>query len=388
MPVLAVAALSARMMAEAAATDGFSVIALDLFGDQDTRRAAAQWLPIGDPAALRIDAPRVLSALHALAARGDVMGWVPGGGFEGLPELLAQGAAVLPLLGTAPPAVRRVREPDAFFGFLAAQRIAHPETQALPPTDSRGWLLKSALGSGGWHIRHAPQHGGTSVPAHHYFQRELAGTPMSATFLANGRDAVVLGFNELLVRRIGSRPYVYGGAIGPVPLPPATAAAVTATVRALAAEFALCGLGSLDFLRDPPDGERFTVLEVNPRPPATLWAHARGLAQGAMGAHVQACLQGVLPAQRPLPEPETLSAPDAVSGLDIVYARRPLVLGVAAVARLAARPDLHDLPWSATAFEAGDPVCSVSARGAHCAQVKARLQAARDDVLNELETTG
>ena len=389
MPVLAVAALSARMMAEAAAADGFTVIALDLFGDRDTRRAAAQWLPIGEPASLRIDAQRLLSALRELAARGDVIGWAAGGGFEGLPDLLAQGAALLPLLGTAPAAVRRVREPGEFFACLAAHDIAYPQTQALPPQDSAGWLMKHALGCGGWHIQHAPLHGDTPLPPHHYFQREVAGTPMSATFLANGRDAIVLGFNELLVQRIGTRPYVYAGSIGPVPLPPAMAAAVTAAVRALAAAFSLCGLGSLDFLRAPHrprDTDRFSVLEVNPRPPATLWAHAHGLARGAMGAHVQACLQRVLPQPLPLARPEDALAADAVSGLAIVYARRPLLLGTAAAQRLATWPDGHDLPWSATAFEAGEPVCSVSARGADAAQVKARLQVARESLLNDLET--
>ncbi len=391
MPVLAVAALSARMMAEAAQADGFGVIALDLFGDRDTRRAAEQWRPIGDAAALRIDGPQLLAALRELAARGDVMGWVAGGGFEGLPELLAEGAAILPLLGTAPAAVRRVREPAQFFGFLAAQHIRYPETQFQVPRDSRGWLLKNAHGSGGWHIQHAASFlgsgsaRGASLPAHHYFQRALPGIPMSATFLANGRDAIVLGFNELLLRRMGSRPFVYGGALGPVPLPHAMAATIKAVLGKLAAEFSLCGLGSLDFIREQADGERFAVLEVNPRPPATLWAHAHRLARGAMGAHVQACLQGLLPAPMPLARPQDLPAPDGVAGLDIVYARRPLVLNAAAAQRLAAWPAAHDLPWSATAFETGEPVCSLSARGAHATEVKARLQAAREALLNDLE---
>lgn len=47
MQTIAVAAISARAMAEAAASDGFKVVALDLFGDVDTRRAASRWMPIG-----------------------------------------------------------------------------------------------------------------------------------------------------------------------------------------------------------------------------------------------------------------------------------------------------------------------------------------------------
>ena len=59
MPTIAVAAISARAMAEAAASDGFKVVALDLFGDTDTRRAASRWLPIGAPGSLQI-----LSLIH------------------------------------------------------------------------------------------------------------------------------------------------------------------------------------------------------------------------------------------------------------------------------------------------------------------------------------
>ena len=78
MTVLAVAALSARMLAEAARADGFDVIAFDVFGDADTRRACSQWLPIGAPDGLRIDAALLLSVLGALAQRGDVIGWIAG----------------------------------------------------------------------------------------------------------------------------------------------------------------------------------------------------------------------------------------------------------------------------------------------------------------------
>ena len=96
---IAVAALSARALAEAAQRDGHEVLALDLFGDRDTRAAASLgWAGIGESQALRIDAERLLTALRGAAAQG-AEGWVCGSGFDGLPELLAQGQAILPLWG-------------------------------------------------------------------------------------------------------------------------------------------------------------------------------------------------------------------------------------------------------------------------------------------------
>jgi predicted ATP-grasp superfamily ATP-dependent carboligase len=206
MAVLAVAGLSARAPAEAARRGGYEVIALDLFGDEDTREASLQWLPIGDPARMRIEPARVLSALASLAERGDVEGWVVGGGFDGHAALLEEGAALLPLIGNAPGSVERVRDPSGFFGALDRLGITHPEVQTTPPSSTAGWLLKDAHASGGWHIQRAHGQAVGQAPLHHYFQREVAGVPMSATFIAAAGRGAVLGFNDLIVRPLGDRP--------------------------------------------------------------------------------------------------------------------------------------------------------------------------------------
>lgn len=367
MTVLVVAAVSARMMAEAAARDGFEVVALDLFGDADTRRAAFAFLPIGEPPSLHIDAARVLAALADLAVRGDVAGWVAGSGFEGRPELLAQGARLLPLIGTAADAVRRVRDPTLFFGFLAAQGIAHPPVQATRPVDPVGWLMKDARACGGWHIRRAARLGDTTE--HHYFQLEIAGVAMSATFIANGLDAVILGFNELIVRPLAGRPFVYCGVVGPVSVPDAVAHRVRAAVRTITTEFVLYGLCSLDFMLD---GTQISVLEINPRPPASMALYA-----GVMRMHVRACQDGELPGARP--------ASLRVNGHQIVFARRPLVLDERTAAGLADAGEAHDLPAAGVRFDACDPVCSVSASGADAAQTKAVLDQRCQQLLKTLE---
>lgn len=381
MPVLAVAAISARMLAEAAAADGFEVVGLDLFGDLDTRRACTQWWPIGEPSRLHIDADRLLSALAMLAARdqrAEVVGWIAGSGFEGRPDLLARGAALLPLIGTPADAVRRVRDPQLFFDALDAHGIAHPPVLTTAPTDANGWLVKDAGASGGWHIRRATPHEAVQPP--HYVQREVAGTPMSATFIANGSSAVVLGFNQLIVRPVLARPFVFCGAVGPVTLAPAVAAAVIAAVRALAATFTLRGLGSLDFMLD---GDQVQVLEVNPRPPASMALYGgNGLRAGLspiVADHVRACLQGVLP-QQTVP---TASA--TVRGTEIVFAPHRLWLSESAAQRLAGNRACHDLPAAALQFDVGDPLCSVSASGTGAEQVLALLDRGREAVHQTLE---
>lgn len=363
-PTLVVAGLSARLMAEAAARDGYRVIALDAFGDTDTRRAAALWQPVGQRGALRLDARRLLDALAEIGAQapdGGVIGWVAGSDLECEPELLERGAALLPLIGTAPGAVRRVRDPVSFFGGLATLGLPHPETRLSAPADPTGWLCKHARSAGGWHIRPAAQ---PAEPARQpYYQREQAGTPMSALFIGNGREARLIGCHELIVRGLGQRPHVYRGAIGPLPLPAAKQARVEAMLGKLTRAFALHGLASLDLI---DDGEQLWLLEVNPRPSASMALHEGAL----MRSHVEACTEERLPAPAAVPD-------GPIAGTEIVFARSAFELDEVQAAALAARADCHDLPGAGTRFEAGDPVCSVSARGTGVGELRAALAGKR-----------
>jgi predicted ATP-grasp superfamily ATP-dependent carboligase len=372
---IAVAALRARPLVEAAAREGIGAVALDMFGDRDTRSAALQWFSIGRPDALRIDAASLLDALQSLARLGQVQGWVSGAGFDGRSDLLEHGAACLPLLGTAADDVRRVRDPKGFFGFLHSNGIGHPPVRHDPSVDTAGWLVKDAGASGGWHIQRAADAGGVVASPLRYWQREVSGISMSATFIANGRDAVVLGHNEQIVRSVGTRPFVFCGVCGPVPVSATVAGEVDAAVRALAAAFGLRGLGSLDYVLD---GERVWVLELNPRPPASMALYPEVGGAGVLRAHLRACLHDELPDP---PGPAT-----RIGGTEIVYATRALRLDEADAAALASRPGAHDLPHAGTDFAAGDPLCSVTASGPDAAAVKIGLARQRDAVLQQLET--
>jgi len=378
--VLAVAAISARMLAEAAARDGHGVAALDLFGDADTRRVSQCWRSIGRAGSLEIDGTRVLEALQELARQaGDkVTGWIPGSGFEGKPELLEAGAKLLPMIGTPADAVRRVRDPAVFFSALAAHGIAHPPVRFDAPADAQGWLMKDARGSGGWHIRNAASRRDAALAgASIYFQRATPGVPMSATFIGDGRQAMLIGINELIVRPCGVRPdvrpHVYGGCLGPVDVNAVLVQRIDDAVRALTAEFGLRGWCSLDFMQD---GDTIGVLEVNPRPPASLSLYAR---PGLIDAQLRACLHAELPRAWAF-------ASRAVQGNEIVYARRSLTLDEISAQHLAGRMDVHDLPIAGAQFDAGDPVCSLSAEGSSVEQVRAALAAARDALLHTLES--
>ncbi|WP_119287002.1 ATP-grasp domain-containing protein [Azohydromonas sediminis] len=370
---LVVAALSARTLAESARRGGWRVIALDLFGDVDTRRASARWQPIGDPADARIDPARLAAALADAASQPNVAAWVAGSGFDAPHDAaFAAAGAMLPRLGMAADVVAAVRHPATFFATLDRLGLAHPEVRTTPPHAPAGWLAKDAGGSGGRHIRAAADAGpAPGVSPGIYWQRVHRGTPMSALFLADGRRAAIVGLNRLLVRPLGARPYVYHGAIGPIDAP-ALRARIAAALDALVPAFGLRGLASLDFLAD---GEQPVLLEINPRPSDTMALYDALWPAGLLRAHVDA-LGGRLPPCTPHDA--------SVRGHEIVYAPCAGRVDAALAARLASDRHTHDVPAAGTAFDAGMPVCTVGAEGTDVAGVLHELARRRQAVVASL----
>ncbi|MCX8003601.1 MAG: ATP-grasp domain-containing protein [Burkholderiaceae bacterium] len=367
---VAVAALSARWLAQSACRAGWEPIALDVFGDLDTRRAASAWMPVGEGTALRIDGARLRGALRGLART--CAGWIAGPGCEPWVPSLA-GDRVPPCWGNTPEAIAAVRDPRRFFPLLQRLGIDFPAVAWERPRDPEGWLAKDADGSGGHHIRparRAPRPAPTT-----YFQRRVDGVPTSALFVADGRRAVLLACSEQLVEPRGDRPFVYCGVIGPVALPPALRARLPSMLDAIVAATGLRGLNGLDFLRC---GDRLLALEINPRPSASMALYDADHPRGLLAVHVAACRQGELPAAPPCAA--------GARGERIVYARRACTVAAADVERLLAA-GCRDVPLPGTPVAADAPLCSVAAQGPSVTAVRGALQRLEEAALDALRQT-
>lgn len=368
--MLALAALSARRLAAWAAADRVPAIALDVFGDADTRALARSWLPVGRGSPPAFDAALLLDTLAALARRGDVNGWVAGSGFESDLALLDAAARRLRLWGTAPAAQHRLADPRGFFATLAAHGIAHPPVCFEPP-EGPGWLRKRAASAGGWGVDR-----GREAEPGAYWQRERAGPPMSATFVANGERAVVLGLNRQRTLALGERPYVFAGVAGPVAADARVRHDVEHALRHLVPAYALRGLGSLDFVVERGRAE---VLEVNPRPPASAALYP-GVGGGTpLAAHLRACRDGELPGSPAIG--------GSARALRIVYAPCGTRIDTRRALELAARPHVHDRPAAGTPCGAGEPVCTVELEAADALAAEAAAEAEAAVLTNLLETS-
>jgi predicted ATP-grasp superfamily ATP-dependent carboligase len=378
-PCVAVAALSARMLAQSAARAGLRVIALDVFGDRDTRSVAERWIDIGG-APLTIDRARLEAALALAARTPGLIGWIGGSGIEPFASALCDAPGLPRYIGNRADALAAVRDPRRFFALLDALAIAHPRVSFARPDAPQGWLVKQADGCGGTHIEPAASERGAHPDSPHaYFQREMPGRPLSALFIAARGTARVLGFAEQLVCTIGDLRFVHAGSIGPVDVPPHVQSRVRAALDALCAETALAGLHSCDFLLD---GDDFAVLEINARPSSTMalyeTAAPNAWPRGLVVWHIAACLDGRLP--------RDVARFAWRAGQRIVFAPRAFEVAEAFSDACLGDPHCRDVPMPGTRIEAQQPVCTLLVRAASVAAVQRALDAQQRRVLQRIAT--
>lgn len=357
-------ALSGRALAQAARRAGADVIVADLFGDVDTR-SLAPWYRLPGSLEGGIGRDELLVLARALGGRID--GIVYGTGFEADPTLLDELARLAPLIGNPAKVVAAIKDPFGFADLLRRLGLPHPEVASEPLLGTR-WLYKRRGGSGGTHIEPA-RPGLVAEDGDHYFQRVAPGIPLSALFAANGRAARVIGLSAQWAAPTATRPFRYGGCAGPVPLAPKLAAEIERACRAIAAATGLVGLNSLDML---VSDDAFTILEVNPRPGATLDVFDAPSGPSLWECHVKA-VRGELPA------PAAGSAPGARAAM-VVYADQAHHVP----ATFDWESGIADIPAANSRIPPGAPVCTVMAAGPDAAAARALAEERATTLLSRL----
>jgi hypothetical protein len=230
------------MLADLARRD--DVIAFDLFGDLDLR-------------ADRVVKRRSLTALVDAAMEEEPGDVIYGASFENHPKLVERLAERHTLLGNPPEVLRAVRDPARLAAVLEG---SYARSTFTPPSSGR-WLRKPLRGGGGIRVR---EWRGGALPRGTFLQERIDGIPCSAAAVGD----VVLGVTEQLVgrREFGVRGYRWCGNVVP-PRTPVPLDQVQEICSRLVAAFGLRGPFGVDFVWD---GERAWVVEVNPRPTASL----------------------------------------------------------------------------------------------------------------------
>ncbi len=365
---------SARAFVESAARAGWAAHAADLFADADLIASATEVVRLGVPGG-----PAYPQGIPEVVASFPEAVCVYTGALENHPDVIAALARTRPLAGCSAAAVRRVRDPWEVAAVVRGAGLRFPETHAAPdglPTDG-SYLVKPRRSAGGRGVR--PWHGALrdSAASGLLWQRVVPGVGRSASYVARAGTARLVGSSLALTAAdwCGGRTFAYCGSID-VPLdrlPDGLRWSCERLGTAIAAAFDLTGLFGIDLIEDAAGA--LHVLEVNPRPTASLELVERATGWSLAAAHLAASGWGA--------EPGGGAATDGIWAKAIAFTPPAATAAAvtAAVAELAERwtaadglPAVADVPRSDEPPTPGAPLITVFARGDTAAQAVATLR--------------
>jgi uncharacterized protein len=327
-------ASSGRMLAQAAKHAGMKPLVIDLFADQDTQDYAEAFRQIPSLAEQHLAEP-----INHFMTRYGVAHVIYGSGFEQHTESLHDLSSRLIVLGNAPDDFAKQHDKSAFFSILEHLDIPHPDVCFSAPDNAGDWLVKPMQGQGGVGIKR--YHPKDPIDAAVYWQKFQAGTQHSALFLADGKKMRIIGLNtQWSVNLNENQEFMFSGIMNCCALLNSQTKLITDWLEKLVPVFALKGLNSMDFILS---GKQCWVLEINPRPSASMQLYAGDL----ISRHIKASL-GEL----------TENSPYAgCTGFQIIYAGYDVSI-----------PEgfewphwCMDLPESGFICRIGQPICSIIA---------------------------
>ena len=329
------------MLAQSAKRAGLRPLVIDLFNDQDTLAlSAACWRLQG------LSLAELAPCVSTLQARYPVNDAIYGSGLEQDDQVLDMLQEKFRLRGNTPDTFRRVLHKEHFFQVLTQLHIDFPEVRWSPPAGTDKWLSKPCRGQGGVGIHYSTSAAG-ECPAKPdcYWQRCIDGQAMSALFLADRRESVVIGCNRQWTVNLDScRQFLLSGLINRVQLPARARRKITVWINSLVTTFSLTGLNSLDFIWD---GRQIWLLEINPRPSASMQLYDADYPRGLLWEHLRSNLSRL---------PEAAAPP---RGWQILYAPEELRIPTA----LQWPQWTADRPRGDSLIHTHEPICSIIACG-------------------------
>jgi uncharacterized protein len=346
--------ISVRAMVESAVNSKYAAAALDAFGDRDVA-AIAESHSLHHDFQVRYSPNALFDASRGLEF--DAIAYTAN--LENHPEVLRRFAENCRIIGNSPQTVEAVRNWAALFPRLKEAGFSVPETifrgKMSAPDPSGRWLVKPVLSGGGHGIEFFQRE---KLPGKNFMlQKFITGKSCSASFVANGRDCVLVGITEQLVGlgAFGAQGFRYCGNV--LPVREAVDRVIPEKVRRLAEfltqEYGLTGVNGFDFILH---GDQVTLTEINPRYSASMELIERAYGLPIFQLHTKATLDGTLPD----------FMLESVLNRGMYYGKAVLFAENEATA-----PDTHgwinrgikDVPASGESLRKGGPVCTILADG-------------------------
>ncbi len=285
---------------------GYSVYALDRFGDVDMRRCA-------DGSKL-IESSEESKIHEQAASYGEVDAVILGPGFEHL--------KFKNVFNNPSEVVKEISDKSKLPEKLKKMGIPHPETESIDRAESLGFplMVKPRFGAGGIlnivvkNEEELELFKEKSDASEFIAQEFLKGIPCSASIISNGDDAVVVALNEQLigVPWLTRLPFAYCGNI--TPFETEYSDEMIYQSEQIAREFGLIGSNGVDFIVNE---KGISVIEVNPRFQGSMDTVELSCGMNIFDAHIKSFAGE-------LPEPWD---PKCFAAKTIVFAVKEVVIG-------------------------------------------------------------
>jgi len=321
------------------------VVAIDEFGDLDTRRYAEETIVVDEVSEESVaEAARDLEFDYVLTTSPNV-------------------PKSLPLLGNSVEVMRRAGDKWLFARYCEENEVPHPETRLEPSPVTP--LAKPRLAGGGVNNEL------TDEPRkRHVYQELVEGTPLSASVVSDGEEARTVAVNETLSGVETCWPpnrFAYCGNVTPASHPFAEEAGGTA--EEVVEDLGLKGSVGVDFIAAE---ERLVVLEVNPRIQASLDTVEASTGLNVVKKHLEA-VRGEPDWSRGFGEP-----PSGAACRLVLYAPRDTVTSELSL------EGLRDVPPPGRGVDKGEPLVSVFRKAGTPAEALREAEAAAERVYEEI----
>lgn len=336
-------------------------LVVDAFADLDAQACASSTRQVA------WQAEAVTTALQDTLAEHPSAAVVYGSGCEAMADVLESPLVAHQLAGNTAAVLRRCSQPKQWFALLDQLQLPYPAVSFELPNNG-DWLCKRSASCGGVGVSRLPadrrlyQHSDDV-----YYQRLLAGQTVSLLFLANGQAMLPVGFSAQWHRE---QDFVWLGAHSAPILKQTQREDLCEAAKQLSTSLGLKGLNTLDVMIDD---DQIQLLELNPRPSATMALHENVFEQGLLYWHLQAC-EGRLPREsgrQLLPTVQAMQEVFAVNTLQIPTSWQ--------------WPEYcHDLSPPGTAIKAGEPVCTIEISALTTEQALDQLNRLTSDIQQQL----
>ena len=365
--------IDAAALAASAKRAGYTVFAVDYFGDVDLKGACKDSLSIVTQEAGKscgyfqenFSANDLLTLTKKLLADRRIDAVLLTSGLEDSPQVVEELNRHVSIIGNSPKAISRVRDKTRFFDDLKSLGIHRPETAKAenlpegkraakdigypvltkPPTSFGGAGVKQARNP---HELEQAFHRIPKLSKEMLIQECISGVDASVSFLSTGRGAKVLAVNEQLlgIPEVGQREkFGYCGNVVPIPRGTELTDACGEIVGKIAEHYSLVGSNGIDIVVSE-DSIPY-VIEVNPRFQGTSECVERVCGVNLVDAHMKACLEGKLPRV-------SGGRPRKFCVRLILYA-----LHRSMVPDLQSFAELRDIPLPGAIIEEGEPLSSI-----------------------------